>query len=61
MERMQGQEISLSGMVEDEQAFLGFVDADVAQLPGFFLGQILAAENLFREWIGEAFDHRGKL
>jgi hypothetical protein len=36
-------------MVEDEEAFLGFIEADVAQLPGFFLGQVVAAENLFRE------------
>jgi hypothetical protein len=49
MEGMQRQEIFLGGMVEDEQAFLGFIDADVAQLPSFFLGQIVAAENLFRE------------
>ena len=48
-------------MVEDEQALLGFIDADVAQLPGFFLGQVVAAENLFRNCVGEAFDHLTKL
>jgi len=61
MERMKAQKVFFGGMVEDEQAFLGFIDSYVAQLPSFFFGQIVAAENLFREWIGEAFDHRGKL
>jgi hypothetical protein len=54
MERTHGQEIFFGGMVEDEQAFLGFIDADAPQLPRFFLGQIVAAENLFLEWIREA-------
>jgi hypothetical protein len=61
MERMKGQKVFFGGMVEDEQAFLRFVDADVAQLLGFFLGQVVAAENLFRECVGEAFDHRKRL
>jgi hypothetical protein len=30
-------------------------------LLGFFLGQVVAAENLFRECVGEAFDHRKRL
>jgi hypothetical protein len=61
MERMKGQKVFFGGMVEDEQAFLRFVDADVAQLLRFFLGQVVAAENLFRECVGEAFDHRKRL
>lgn len=61
MERMKGQKFFFGGMVEDEQALLGLVDADVAQLSGFFLGQFVAAEDLFREWVGEAFDHRATL
>jgi hypothetical protein len=61
MERMKGQKVFFGGMVEYEQAFLGFIDADVAQLSGFFLGQVVAAENLFRNCVGEAFDHRTKL
>jgi hypothetical protein len=58
---MKGQKIFFGRMVEDGQAFLSFVDADVAQLSAIFLGQVLAAEDLFREWVGEAFDHRGGL
>ncbi len=44
--------------MKDHEAFLRFIEADVAQLSGFFLRQFLAAEDLFREWIGEAFDHQ---
>jgi hypothetical protein len=61
MERMKGQQIFFGGMVKDEEPFLGFIDADITQLSGLFLGQVVAAEDLFREWIGEAFDHRGTL
>jgi hypothetical protein len=61
MERLKGQKIFFGRMVEDEEAFLGFVDADVAQFSGFFLSQVVAAENLFRDGIGEAFDHQGGL
>jgi hypothetical protein len=58
---MKGQKIFLGGMVEDQEAFLGFVDADIAQLSGFSFGQFIAAKDLFRESVGEAFDHPGKL
>jgi hypothetical protein len=48
-------------MMKDHEAFLRFIEADVAQSFGFFPRQVLAAENLFRERVGEAFNHRGEL
>ncbi len=35
--------------MKDHEAFLRFIEADVAQSFGFFPRQVLAAENLFRE------------
>ena len=58
---MKVQKIFFGGMVENEKAFLGFVDTEVAHLPGFLSGQVVAAEDLFRERIGEALDHWRKL
>lgn len=56
VEGVKGQKIFFGGMVEDEEAFPGFIDADVAQLSAFFPGQVVASEELFRQCIGEAFD-----
>jgi hypothetical protein len=36
-------------MMKNHEAFLRFIEADVAQSFGFFPRQVLAAENLFRE------------
>jgi len=49
VERMKGQKIFFGGMVEDEETFLGFIDADASQLFGFFLGQIITTKDFFRE------------
>ena len=58
MERMKGKEIFFGGMVQDEEAFLSFIEADAAQMSGFFLGHIFAEKNPLGECIGEALDHR---
>jgi hypothetical protein len=46
-------------MVEDDESFLRFINADVAQLSGFLLCQGLAEKNLLSDWVSEAFDHQG--
>jgi hypothetical protein len=61
MERVKGQKILFGRMVEDEKSFLCLVDSEVAPMPGFLPGQVLAAEDLFRDWIGEALNHRQAL
>jgi len=61
MKRMKCKEILLGRMMKNHEAFLRFIEADVAQLFGFFPRQVIAAEKFFREWVGEAFNHRCQL
>ena len=44
--------------MKDHEASLCFIEADVAQSLLLSPREVLAAENPFREWIGETLDHR---
>jgi hypothetical protein len=58
VERVKGEEILFDGMVEDDEAFLRLVEAEVAQKLQFLSGEGFAKKDLLNERARETLDHR---
>jgi len=61
MERMECDEIFLYRVVKNEKTLLSFIEANIAQLSGFFFCQRLAKKNFPSDGICKTLNHAGAL